>query len=146
MWGKRGKSGVTLLELLVVVIIIGILATIAVPRFTGLIKKAKGAEARTILGAIRTAQQIYNLENDEWDASVVESDIEDRLGVEIDDNETYYDYAVNAAGTYNIGTTTYSDFTATAINEDTDEDDTYHIHAKGKIRKGAHAANDDHSL
>jgi type IV pilus assembly protein PilE len=59
----RGKKGFTLIEVLIVVIILGILATIAIPQFGNMVKRARLSEAWTGLGAVRTAQAIYKMEN-----------------------------------------------------------------------------------
>lgn len=48
------KLGFTLLELIVVIIIIGILATLGFSQYTRMIERARGAEARSVLGNIRT--------------------------------------------------------------------------------------------
>jgi type IV pilus assembly protein PilA len=53
------KGGVTLLELMIVVAIIGILAAIAIPNFLRFQLKAKSAEGKTNLAAIRTAEESY---------------------------------------------------------------------------------------
>jgi len=53
------KKGFTLLELLIVVIIIGILATVALPQYTTTIEKARSAEAVINVGAIRLALDRY---------------------------------------------------------------------------------------
>ena len=62
------KKGFTLVELIVVVIIVGILASVAIPTMTGMTDKAKKSEAIAALGAIRTAQRIYYVENDSYRA------------------------------------------------------------------------------
>ena len=49
------KSGFTLVELIVVIAILGILAGIAVPAYSGYIKKANEASDYTQLDAIKTA-------------------------------------------------------------------------------------------
>lgn len=48
------KKGFTLLELVVVIIILGILATLGLTQYNRMIEKSRSAEARAIFGAIRT--------------------------------------------------------------------------------------------
>lgn len=48
------KSGFTLLELMIVVIIIGVLATLGVLQYQGAIEKSRGAEAKQVLGQLRS--------------------------------------------------------------------------------------------
>lgn len=58
------KKGFTLIELVVAILIIGILATIAVPRYIRVVEKGRAAEAKNILGLIRAAQVSYGVEID----------------------------------------------------------------------------------
>jgi prepilin-type N-terminal cleavage/methylation domain-containing protein len=53
------KKGFTLLEVLMVVIIIGILAAIALPQYVNTIEKARSAEAMGILGTLRASMDRY---------------------------------------------------------------------------------------
>ena len=60
------KKGFTLLEMLVVVLIIGILSSIALPQYQKAIKKARVAEAVTVGKKLLEAEQLYFLENREF--------------------------------------------------------------------------------
>lgn len=68
-------KGFTLVEVLIVVIIIGILASIGIPQFADSIEKAKGAEARASLGHIQTAEKIYFAERETYTNNLGNLDI-----------------------------------------------------------------------
>lgn len=57
------KSGFSLVELTIVVVILGILATFAVPRFMTSVEKTKASEAFTYMTQIESAQGRYNAEH-----------------------------------------------------------------------------------
>ncbi len=58
---KRRARGFTLIELLVVVLIIGILATVALPQYQKAVKKARGTEVITAIDAYDKAISAYYL-------------------------------------------------------------------------------------
>ena len=63
---KRNKKGFTLIELMIVVVIIGILAALAIPRFMRSTTKAKQSEAKQLLKQIYTMQRAYRQEQDTY--------------------------------------------------------------------------------
>ena len=60
---RRGEKGFTLVELMIVVVIIGILASIAIPKFSSMIGKAKATDAKSILNQIIGLETSYYYTN-----------------------------------------------------------------------------------
>ena len=56
----KNRKGFTLVELAVVVVIIGVLAAFAVPRFMSSVERSKAAEAFNYLAAVQSAQERYH--------------------------------------------------------------------------------------
>src|SRR5512143_349822 len=54
MDGSRGKNGFTVVELILVIVIIGILAIVAISRYIDLTRSASDGVARGVLGALRS--------------------------------------------------------------------------------------------
>lgn len=62
----RGRHGFTLVEMLIVVLIIGIVSSIALPHYQQVLLKARAAEAIGNMDAIRVAAYNYFLDNHAW--------------------------------------------------------------------------------
>jgi len=58
----RNSKGFTLIELMIVVVIIGILAALAIPRFMRSTTKSKQSEAKQLLKQVYTMQRAYRQE------------------------------------------------------------------------------------
>jgi general secretion pathway protein G len=83
-FSRRGSRGFTLIEILIVVIILGILAAIVIPKFAGATTTSRKISVKGELRTIRGAIQLYRVEHADnlpdlvgtnWDALLLYSDI-----------------------------------------------------------------------
>jgi prepilin-type N-terminal cleavage/methylation domain-containing protein len=63
---KNGTRGFTLVELMIVVVILGILSAIAIPKFRDVSESAKTASCRSNMRTIAGALQLYRAEHNEY--------------------------------------------------------------------------------
>ena len=89
----RSRAGFTLIELMIVVVIIGILAAIAIPKFNQISKQAKEAEARPLLKQLYTLQERYKQANEMYatNVAVLEG------GAAVFQGAKYYDFQLTSA-------------------------------------------------
>ena len=59
---RRDAKGITLIELLIVIVIVGILASIAIPIYRGYMQRARRADAKTALEQLRAGQEMRRAE------------------------------------------------------------------------------------
>lgn len=72
---NQKKGGFSLVELTIVVVILGVLATFAVPRFMRSVERSKAAEAFNYCENIRSSQGAYQGRNSEFAKKVTDLDV-----------------------------------------------------------------------
>jgi type IV pilus assembly protein PilA len=105
----QGESGFTLVELLVVMLILGLLAAIAIPSFFNQRDKARDADAKTQARTAQTAMETYATDNDgEYDSgTVTQTTLE---GIEA----TLADATITVSTPTGTGDTALNSYTVTA--------------------------------
>ncbi len=94
------KEGFTLLELMLVVIIIGLLAVVAVPIYRNVITKTKASKAQHAISLIAHAEQIYHDEEGEYLDDL--SDLQTQTGIDLSsvENDPEWGYTMAVSGVY----------------------------------------------
>lgn len=97
------KRGFTLLELVVVIVVIGILATIAIPNYNKAKERALSKEAIASLKFIAGAEEMYEGEKDNYYFPVPSSNTADiNRNLKLQLNTANWDYAITNADTFTI--------------------------------------------
>jgi prepilin-type N-terminal cleavage/methylation domain-containing protein len=80
----KGRRGFTLIELVVVIVIVGVLASIALPRYASFLERARAAEAIRAIDAIRTGALAYRAETGNFTPYLAgASEIDSAFGVNV---------------------------------------------------------------
>ncbi len=101
---RKYMRGITLLELLIVVVIIGILTAIAYPNYREYVTRAKRTEAKAALLQIATNQERFYLQNNTYTTNMTNLGFP-VAGAFLSDSDSYI---------INVGAADANDFTATA--------------------------------
>jgi prepilin-type N-terminal cleavage/methylation domain-containing protein len=97
----RKKKSFTLLELMIVVIVLGIIASFVIPGYFGVQRKAREREAKAMLGLILTKQKSLHLETGQYTGCSDTADCNDKLDLDLPPRpKSYWIYSVpTPAGT-----------------------------------------------
>jgi type IV pilus assembly protein PilE len=96
MISYRYNKGITLLELLVVILIVGILAAVAIPTYTGYMVRARRADAKTVLEQVRAAQEMWKAERGSYatdGGATAEVKLQNTMGVPATTISIYYTWS-----------------------------------------------------
>ena len=105
IWKRRSVYGFTLMELIVVVLIIGILATLTTPLFFKTRLKGLTKVATSILQSIRAAERAYRAAFSQYVVNVNNiADINSNLRTDFVD-DGYWSYSISNAGGFNATAT-----------------------------------------
>jgi len=99
----KNKKGFTLIELMVVVIIVGILAAVAIPLYTAHVDQAKASEGAALVGSVRTAERVYYSQHKTY------TDDKAELGIDTTGNKYFTDYTLEDVTATTFTATTTSD-------------------------------------
>ena len=102
---KKLNQGFTLVELVIIMVILGVLAAVAVPRLGNTIESSEEAQEEAVIGNFRSALQLYAMDqlaeygnkdypSDPFDA--LDNKTADALRNSDDNGYNYWDYDVMA--------------------------------------------------
>ena len=107
-------AGLTLVELVIVIVIVGIIAGFVIPGYLGVRQRAEGRGASALLRLVQTAEKVRHLESSLYIACTGYAACNTALDLDLPDDDGWV-YAVVCAGG---DCSTATDFTATAVNDD----------------------------
>lgn len=100
----REKKAFTMTELVIVVMVMGILVSIALPSFLRSATVSRAREAKSALSLIQAGQKIYYNRTKTYLSDGNIANINSNLGLDL--RESYWDYSANNAPPNNVGTAT----------------------------------------
>jgi type IV pilus assembly protein PilE len=75
------KKGLTLIELLITIVIVGILAAVAIPSYSNYMVRARRADAKTALEQLRASQEMFRAERGSYSTDLTLAQLVNSWGV-----------------------------------------------------------------
>ncbi len=113
LFRKKNEEGFTIAELLIVIVVLGILAAIAIPSFTGLQKRARRAELESNGRAIVLALEMYKIEKGKYPDT-------DQLTNHLQDYLTNVEQILQTVGSVTYEKDTQGGYTLTLVKDGTE--------------------------
>ena len=104
MNSKRQNQGFTLLEVIIVIIIVGVLSSLALPRYVSTVEYSRSTEALNMFSALRESmERCYSVQKDYTNCTLSKIDFADPSG----NAKSHFGYAstTNTASGYSITAT-----------------------------------------
>ena len=100
MMNLNGERGFTLIELMIVIVVIGILATVAIPQLTKVREKAKLSTVQSEFASIKTVMEMYYVDKQQYPEKLEDLDPDYTSSAVLqDDTDNYYDNAGQTTNT-----------------------------------------------
>jgi prepilin-type N-terminal cleavage/methylation domain-containing protein len=125
---KKSRTGFTLVELAVVIVIIGVLAAFGIPQFLKSVERTKAAEAFNYLAAVRSAQERFVAQQGVYTTAATDLDIRQMapkyfdVGTIIVDNSVPGSPSWSLMLTRKVSSSSYGDYTVTFTQNGFDTD------------------------
>ncbi|MGD6853799.1 type II secretion system protein [Bacillus infantis] len=129
----KNEKGLTLIELLAVIVILGIIAAIAIPSIGGIIQKSKEDAVKADAIQVLNSAKLYVaangvpasdevLDSDDLETYVDEPDLDDDYTVTVETDGKVTTFKINATKTIGDVTLTFEDATINDIDSDDGSD------------------------
>ena len=115
MFLREKRHGFTLLELIIVIIVIGILASIALPRYIRIAEKGRAGEAKNLLSSVRSSQMRYAAQYGHYAVGTLDNASAQGLDINFPAPK-YYNMSALAPGNVSDETVAIAQATRTALD------------------------------
>jgi len=137
---RTDRKGMTLIEVMIAVVIVGILAAVAIPSYTSYVSRTRRADAVTALETVALYEEKAFAEAGTYET--LADLMAHRRMPDVNAQSRYYEIDVDPLGSYAEGFIA----TATPVNEQADDDTVFGIDSngnRGTVSGGAVVVNQD---